>query len=253
MKISVVTVCLNSERTIEHTIRSFLEQTHPDKEMVVIDGGSSDRTLDIVRAFKNDSIRIFSEPDRGIYDAMNKGLTLYSGDAVGFLNSDDRFHDSSALVSIAAGLAAADLVYGDLLFVTGHTAEQTVDTWKAGPYYRGCFRFGWLPPHPTFYIRRALADAVGPFDPSYGLSADYDYMLRAMEVQTPRVSYLPRVLVDFMLGGKTTESVMRYITGNLLCLRSRRRHLHAPPVDIALFLKPLRKIHQSWRWQRRAS
>ena len=215
--------------------------------MVVVDGGSSDRTLDIVRSFKNDSIRIFSGRDRGIYDAMNKGLKLYSGEAVGFLNSDDTFHDSSTLAAIASALTHADAVYGDVQFVTGHAGKHAVRTWKAGPYRRGCFRLGWLPPHPTFYIRRELADAVGPFDLSYGLSADYDYMLRALEVQTPRVCYVPRILVDFMQGGSTTNSPMRYITGNLHCLRSRRRHLQAPPVDLALLLKPLRKIHQ-FRW-----
>src|SRR5215831_13486020 len=107
MKISVITVCRNSERTIAHTIRSFLAQTHADKEMVVVDGSSSDRTLDIVRSFDSRFLRIFSEPDKGIYDAMNKGLRLYKGDACGFLNSDDVFHDSAVLERIAAGLSGA--------------------------------------------------------------------------------------------------------------------------------------------------
>lgn len=248
MKISVITVCFNSEKTIAYTIRSFLEQTHSDKEMVVVDGCSSDRTLDIVRSFNSDAIRIFSERDAGIYDAMNKGLRLYRGDAIGFLNSDDRFHDDKVLENIAAALEEADAVYGDVLFVSDHIAKRTVRTWKAGPFKRGCFRQGWLPPHPTFYIRRSLAEAVGPFDLRYGLSADYDYMLRAMEVEAPRVRYVPRVLVNFMHGGSTTNSFMRYITGNLHCLRSRRQHLRTPPIDLALFLKPLRKAHQFlWR------
>jgi glycosyltransferase len=244
MKISVITVCFNSEATIAHTIRSFLDQTHADKEMIVVDGRSSDRTLDIVRSFQSPNIHIFSEPDQGIYDAMNKGLGLYRGDAVGFLNSDDTFHNAHVLDSIAAGLADADLVYGDVMFVSDHTQKRAVRIWKAGRYRRGCFRQGWLPPHPTFYIRRSLAAAVGLFDRRYGLSADYDYMLRAMEVETPRVRYVPKILVDFMHGGSTTNSVMRYVTGNLLCLQSRQKHLRAPVVDLALLLKPLRKIHQ---------
>jgi glycosyltransferase len=247
MKISVITVCFNSETTIAHTISSFLAQTHANREMVVVDGCSTDRTLEIVRSFREPSIRIFSEPDGGIYDAMNKGLKLYQGDAIGFLNSDDMFHDSTVLERISAGLGDADVVYGDVLFVTNQTQKRPVRTWRAGPYRRGCFRYGWLPPHPTFYIRRELADAVGPFDLSYGLSSDYDYMLRAMEVQSPRVRYLPNILVDFMHGGSTTQSPFRYVTGNLHCLRSRRRHLDAPLVDLALFLKPLRKAHQ-FRW-----
>ena len=249
MKISVITVCRNSERTIAYTIKSFLAQTHADKEMVVVDGCSSDRTLDIVRSFDSPLLRIFSEPDNGIYDAMNKGLRLYEGDACGFLNSDDVFHDTAVLERIAAGLNHADVVYGDVLFVNDQIEKRPVRLWRAGTFTRGCFRYGWLPPHPTFYVRRELAEAVGPFDLSYGLSSDYDYMLRALEVQAPRVQYLPDILVDFMHGGSTTETPLRYITGNLLCLRSRRRHIQAPLVDLALFLKPLRKAHQ-FRWLR---
>lgn len=249
MKISVITVCRNSERTIAHTIESFLAQTHADKEMVVIDGRSTDRTIDVVRSFASPLIRIFSETDSGIYDAMNKGLRLYEGDACGFLNSDDMFHDATVLEEIAGGLSGADVVYGDVLFVKDQIDKRPVRVWRAGRYARGCFRYGWLPPHPTFYARRELVAAVGPFDLSYGLSSDYDYMLRAMEVQSPRVQYLPRILVDFMHGGSTTESPLRYITGNLLCLKSRRRHIQAPFVDLALFLKPLRKAHQ-FRWLR---
>src|SRR5436190_13803392 len=115
MKISVITVCRNSEATIAHTIESFLRQTHADREMVIVDGSSNDRTLQIVRSFDSPEIRIFSEPDNGIYDAMNKGLRLYQGDACGFLNSDDMFHDSAVLERISAGLSQADVVYGDVL------------------------------------------------------------------------------------------------------------------------------------------
>jgi glycosyltransferase len=249
MKISVITVCFNSEKTIAHTINSFLSQTHADKEMLIVDGNSTDRTLEVIRSFREPAIRILSEPDRGIYDAMNKGLAQFDGDAVGFLNSDDVFHDQSVLERIAAGLADADAVYGDVLFVTDQIEKRPVRSWRAGNFRRGCFRYGWLPPHPTFYIRRELAEAVGPFDLSYGLSSDYDYMLRAMEVQSPNVRYVPHILVDFMHGGSTTQSPLRYITGNLHCLRSRQRHLQAPLVDLALFLKPLRKAHQ-FRWTR---
>src|ERR1043166_8351381 len=130
MKISVITVCRNSERTIAHTIKSFLAQTHADKEMVVVDGCSTDRTLDIVRSFDASSIRIFSEPDSGIYDAMNKGLRLYEGEACGFLNSDDMFHDATVLEQIAAGLSQADVVYGDVLFVKDQIDKRPVRIWR---------------------------------------------------------------------------------------------------------------------------
>src|SRR5256885_1693061 len=176
VKISVGTVCLNSEETIAYTIDSFVRQTWPHRELVVIDGGSTDRTLEIVKSFRSDQIRIWSEPDRGIYDAMNKGLALYGGDAVGFLNSDDAFHDADVLESIATALQSADAVYGDVRFVLDLTSKRVVRHWKAGPYRKSSFRNGWLPPHPTFYIRRDLATRTGPFDLSYGSAADYDYI-----------------------------------------------------------------------------
>lgn len=248
MKISVVTACLNSAATIAKTLRSFAEQTHAEKELILIDGGSSDATLQIARNFKNPQIRILSGPDNGIYDAMNKGLAAYSGDAVGFLNSDDTFHDHDALTSIASALASADAVYGDIVFVTDHDSKKAVRTWNAGAYHRGGFRSGWLPPHPSFYIRRHLADRTGRFDLQYGSAADYDFMLRAMELHASKVQYIPRILVDFQNGGHSTRSLSGYIAANLLCLKSRRRNLHAPFVDLALFAKPLRKLNQfHWR------
>ena len=247
MKISVVTVCFNSERTIAHTLESFVGQNHPDKEMIVVDGLSTDRTLEIVRSFGHPAIRVISERDLGIYDAMNKGLGAYTGGAVGFLNSDDTFHDSQALEHIASGLAHADAVYGDVVFVTDHIEKRPVRIWKAGPFRPGSFRWGWMPPHPTLYVRRALAQAVGSFDLQYDMSADYDFMLRALEVNRPTVHYIPHTLVDFMQGGTSTGSFGVYLRGNLTCLKSRRRHLGAPFVDFALFLKPARKAHQ-FRW-----
>jgi glycosyltransferase len=244
MKISVVTTCFNSERTIAYTVESFVRQTYPNKEMVIIDGLSRDRTLDIVRSFKSDDIRIFSERDHGIWDAMNRGLKAYSGDAMGYLNSDDAFHDSKALERIADGLANADIVYGDIDVVTDHQSKRVVRTWKAGSYRQGAFYRGWMPPHPAFYIRRKIAEAVGFFELDYKVSSDYDYILRAMELYHPRIAYAPHTLVDFMTGGNSTKSIWRFVEGNLECLRSRRQHLKSSFVDLALVLKPIRKLPQ---------
>lgn len=244
MKISVVTVCLNSAKTIAATLHSFIKQKHPDKELVVIDGGSQDETVRIARSFAHPAIRIFSDGDDGIYDAMNKGLAAYRGDAVGFLNSNDTFHDASALTAIADGLASAEAVYGDLIFVSDHASKKVIRSWKAGGYRRGSFRSGWLPPHPTFYIRRELADRTGRFDLQYGSAADYDFMLRALELHASTVQYIPQTLVDFQNGGQSSGSIAGYIAANLLCLKSRRRHLQSPIVDVALIAKPLRKLTQ---------
>jgi glycosyltransferase len=244
MKISVITASFNSEATIGATIESFLRQTHPDKEMLVVDGVSRDNTLKIVESFGAGSIRVISEPDKGVYDAMNKGLHLFTGDAIGFLNSDDTFHDDTVLADIAAALEHSDIVYGDLDMVTDHHSKTLARVWRAGRFHRYAFQLGWVPPHPTFYIRRDVAQKVGDYDLSHVTTADYDYMLRAMALNDFRVSYLPRVLADFQMGGISTSGWRVTLRANLECLRSRREHLNAPVIDAAFFLRFVRRIFQ---------
>jgi len=244
MKISVVTASFNSETTIGFTIESFLSQSHPEKEMLVIDGASGDGTLKIVESFASDAIRVFSEPDKGVYDAMNKGFHLFQGDAIGFLNSDDTFHDANVLAEIASGLEDADIVYGDLNMVTDHRTKRLARVWRGGAFRRYSFQLGWVPPHPTFYMRREVAQKVGDYDLSYLTTADYDYMLRALALNDFRARYIPRVIADFQMGGISTSGLGVTIKGNLECLRSRRQHLNAPLIDAAFFLRFLRRIFQ---------
>jgi|SRR3954447_25658867 len=244
MKISVVTASYNSEATIGFTIESFLEQTYPEKEMLVIDGASSDATVKTVESFGSDAIRVFSEKDKGVYDAMNKGLRLFQGDAIGFLNSDDTFHDSGILADIAAALQNSDIVYGDLNMVTDHQTKRLRRSWRGGTFNRYSFQLGWVPPHPTFYMRRTVAEKVGEYDLKYVTTADYDYMLRALALNDFRVRYLPKVIADFQIGGISTRGWRVTLRGNLECLRSRREHLHAPPIDPAFFLRFARRIFQ---------
>src|SRR3954471_527080 len=244
MKISVVTASYNSEATISFTIESFLKQNHPEKEMLVIDGASSDATLKIVASFGSDLIRVFSEKDNGVYDAMNKGFDLFEGDAIGFLNSDDTFHHSGILADIAAALRDCDIVYGDLDMVTDHRTKTIVRSWRGGAFRRYAFQLGWVPPHPTFYIRREVAEKVGEYDLKYVTTADYDYMLRAMALNDFRVRYLPQVIADFQVGGISTQGWRVTLRGNLECLQSRREHLNAPPIDPAFFLRFARRILQ---------
>lgn len=244
MKISVVTVCFNAERTIAHTVESFLAQDHPHKELLVIDGASRDGTLRVLERFADPRITVRSERDRGLYDAMNKGLRLFSGDVVGFLNADDRYCDKAALSSIAEALARADMVSGDLDFVTDHAEGRVLRRWRGTPYAKGGFRRGWMPAHPTFYMRRRVAEAVGEFDLAYRIAADYDYMLRAYELQSFTSAHIGRVLVHMMAGGESTAGLKSYVRSNLESLRSRRRWLGAGFVDYALVAKPLRKLGQ---------
>lgn len=240
-KISVVTACYNAERTIGWTIKSFLAQTHRRKELLIIDGASTDRTLKIAKRLATADVRIISERDNGIYDAMNKGLRLYTGDAIGFLNADDTFHDAGALMRIAGGLHMAEAVHSSLRFVRDHKTKEVVRIWKGEPFKRGQFRKGWMPPHPTFYMRRSLAERTGEFDLSYSTAADYDYMLRAFELHAESTMCVLGPLVDFQAGGKSS-GIGSVVRANVNCLRSRRKHLGAPPLDLAFFLKPGRKI-----------
>ena len=205
MKISVVTASYNSEATIGFTIESFLEQNHPEKEMLVIDGASSDATVKIVESFGSDAIRVFSEKDKGVYDAMNKGFHLFQGDAVGFLNSDDTFHDSRALADIAAAMQDSDIVYGDLNMVTDHRTKRLVRSWRGGTFKRYSFQLGWVPPIPRSTCAGRWPKKVGDYDLSYITTADYDYMLRALALNNFRVRYIPRVIADFQMGGISTR------------------------------------------------
>jgi glycosyltransferase involved in cell wall biosynthesis len=244
VKISVVTVCYNSAETIGYTLESFFRQDHPEKEILIIDGASTDETLNIIRSFPQENLILVSEPDRGIYDAMNKGLKQFTGDAIGFLNSDDRFHDDHVMSRIAAALDHADITFGNIDFISDHVSNRVVRKWRGSPYRRGAFRRGWMPAHPSFYIRRSVALAVGPFNLSYRIAADYDWMLRAFELNEFRSVYLDRALVDMQNGGSSTAGLSAWVRGNLEALKARRQHFGSGFVDRALFLKPLSKATQ---------
>ncbi|MEX0852699.1 MAG: glycosyltransferase family 2 protein [Bauldia sp.] len=244
MRVSVVTVCFNSARTIRSALESFFAQDHPDKELVVVDGASTDGTLAMVEAFAGEDLTVMSAPDRGIYDAMNKGLAAFSGDAVGFLNSDDRFKDGQVLSRIAAALKAADIVHGNLDFVSDHETGAVVRRWRSSAFRKHCFAGGWMPPHPTFYVRRAVVEAVGGFDLGYRTAADYDFMLRAMEFYDFRTTFVDSTLIDMRYGGDSTAGLRAYLRGNLEARRSRRTWLNAGIVDRAFFAKPLSKVTQ---------
>jgi glycosyltransferase involved in cell wall biosynthesis len=244
MRISVVTVCRNAAATIGETLDSFFRQSHADKELLVVDGASTDATLDVVRGFARPGLTVISEPDRGLYDAMNKGLAGFGGDAVGFLNADDRFHDAASLAAISGALERADICYADLDFVDGDRRDEVVRRWRSTAWRKGGFARGWMPAHPTFYCRRRVVDQVGRFDLRYRLAADYDFMLRALELADFSAVHVPRVLVDMGAGGASSATLKARVRHNLEALASRRRWLGAGLVDYALFAKPLGKAGQ---------
>ena len=244
MKISVLTVCWNSVSTIQHTIESFIDQKYPNKEMLIIDGGSTDGTVDLIRTYERDDILISSEPDQGMYDALNKGLRNYRGDAVGALNADDTYHDDTVLEQIAQTLSTCDMMHGSLNFVKDHGSKEIVRKWQAEDRPRNGFKSGWMPAHPTFYVKRKVVEAVGEFDLNYMTASDYDWMLRAVDCHGFQLGCLQTVMVDMMQGGKSTSWIGAHIHHNYEALKARRKWLGAGIVDYAALAKPLRKVRQ---------
>ena len=179
MKVSVITVAYNSGRTIGDTLRSVATQSYANIEHIVVDGGSTDNTLKQVKQNGRHVALLISEPDGGIYDAMNKGLSFATGDIVGFLNSDDVLYDNNAIQHIAAAFFddTIDAVFGDLVFVDPSDTSKIVRFWKSSPYVQGNCRKGWMPPHPTFYVRTAALKAAGGFCLDYKLAADFELVL----------------------------------------------------------------------------
>ena len=247
MKISVVTVCFNSAGTIADTLSSVAEQTHEDLEHLVIDGGSMDDTLEIVQAHARPGTRVLSEPDKGIYDAMNKGIAAASGQLVGFLNADDLFASpaSVSLLAQAASRSDAQAVYGDLVYVRERDTSATVRRWRSGEFKPARLPFGWMPPHPTFYARRQLLQSIGGFDIGLRIAADYDLMLRLLKTPGLRVAYVPEVLVRMRMGGASNrdlQGILRKSREDLVALRRTGVGGWG-----TLLMKNLRKLPQFFR------
>ncbi len=245
MKISVITVCLNSAATIRDTIDSVLAQVHPDIEYIIIDGVSRDGTMEIVRSYGSRIAQVVSEPDRGMYDSMNKGLRLATGDAVGFVHSDDMLAGPAVLGTIAAAFAdpAVECVYADIDMVDATDTARVVRRWRSGPHRPGRLPRGWYPPHVTLYIRRRVLDEVGPFDERYRIAADMDHMVRLFEVRRVRSLHIPTVLVHMRAGGASNRSLRNIWRANLETWRSLRSHGFRVGPWFIVF-KLLRKVPQ---------
>ena len=226
MKISLVTATWNSAATIADTLISVNGQSHPDIEQIIIDGGSTDATIAIVKAEGRRVGTMLSEPDDGIYDAMNKGLKLATGDVIGLLNSDDFLASPDVLSTVATAFVdpSVDAVYGDLCYVRQHEPGQIVRYWRSGDFQHGAFARGWSPPHPTLYLRRSVYDRFGGFDTSYSLAADVDLMIRFFEVERLRSKHIAKVMVRMRLGGATNKSVANVVKQNREIWRSLREH-----------------------------
>jgi glycosyltransferase involved in cell wall biosynthesis len=247
MKISVITVAYNSASTLSDTLKSVAEQTHPEVEHILIDGGSTDRTNELINQYGKHLVRYVSEPDHGIYDAMNKGLALATGEIVGFINSDDLFFDSDSLAKIASAFedTAIEAVYGDIVMVDPVDLRKIRRYWRPGVFEGGSFARGWMAPHPALYVRRNILNSAGGFDLSYRLQSDFDLELRLFEIMKVRVKYLPSTIVRMRMGGATTGSLRNILRGNIEAANCVRKHGFSGGLKFIAY-KILRRLPQYW-------
>lgn len=226
LRITVITVCFNSARTIRETLASVASQAYDNLEHIIIDGSSRDGTVEIVRSWDGHPVRFLSEPDRGIFDAMNKGLRLATGDVVGFLNSDDVYYDAGVLKKVAETMSDArvDACYADLIYVEKNNLDKIVRFWKSCPFTPGLFGTGWVPPHPTFFARRRIFDRFGLFDLNYSLAADYELMARFLEKSQVHAVYIPQILVKMRYGGASNKNLSNIIKQNLEIYRALKKN-----------------------------
>lgn len=212
--ISIVMAVFENRRWVGEAIDSILRQTHQPVEIIVIDGGSRDGTLDVLRAYGARIATLVSEPDHGIYDALNKGINLASGDIIGLLHSDDLFAREDALALVADRFAdpAISAVYADLDYVRRDQPHVRVRHWRSGEYHPTRLRRGWMPPHPTLYLRREVYARHGLFDTRFRIAADYDFILRVLpSLSQQQVAYVPEVLVRMRLGGASNRSLRNIV------------------------------------------
>ncbi|MFN2200082.1 MAG: glycosyltransferase family 2 protein [Caldilineaceae bacterium] len=226
MKVSIITAVMNRADTIEHAIESVQSQSHRDLEHVIQDGGSQDGTVEIIERLSGSQTRLVSEPDAGIYDAINRGIARSTGDVVGLLHSDDFFPHQDVVSHIAAafGDPTIDAVYGDLDYVSARDPDRVIRRWRAGIASPAKLRRGWMPPHPTLYLRASVFRDHGVYDTSFEIAADYDAVLRYFSTGKIRSAYLTEVLVKMRLGGASNASLRHLLRKSQEDLRALRQN-----------------------------
>ena len=241
MKISIITVVYNNEKTIKDAIQSVLGQTYKNIEYVIIDGNSKDNTVNLIKEFKDQLGYFVSEKDNGLYDAMNKGIQACTGDVIGILNSDDLYQDLDVLTTVMEQFnndPELDILYGDLVYVKSDDTNKVVRNWKSKGYYNHFFENANVPPHPSLFVRRKVYNAVGLFDLQFKLAADYELMLRMFKKHNFKSKYINRLIIKMRLGGATNQSYTNIVNQNKEILKAWKVNgLQAP-----FYLMPLRII-----------
>ncbi|WP_243751599.1 glycosyltransferase family 2 protein [Niastella caeni] len=244
MKISIITATYNSAATVRDTLACIASQEYPNIEHLVVDGLSKDNTLDIVKEFPHVAY-VISEKDKGIYDAMNKGVKLATGDIIGILNSDDFYTGPTTLSKVAEAFEdpAVEAVYGDLQYVNATNVHLVTRTWKSGTFRKRSLYYGWMPPHPTFFVRRHIYEKCGLFNTTLRSAADYELMLRVLVKFDARVQYIPEVLVKMRTGGMSNASLKNRFRANKEDAMAWKLN-NLKPYFFTMWLKPLRKVLQ---------
>lgn len=245
MKVSIITVTHNAARFLQDCIQSVMVQSYPDIEHIVVDGASTDGTVDIIKKYDQHIAHWVSEKDKGMYDALNKGMQMASGDVIGILNSDDMLASKGVIEEIVNYFKehTVDSVYGDLVYIDQKNAKRIIRYWRGLSYSRSRFHYGWMPAHPTFYFRKELLEDLGGYESHYFTAADYEFMARYLYKHRISARYLPLLIVKMRVGGASNRTLFNRLRAN------RRDYLamkinDIPFPHIASILKPLIKLRQ---------
>ena len=247
MKISIITAVRNGVSSIRDCLESIQNQSYP-VEHIIIDGGSGDGTLEIIQSYSAGIAKMVSEPDSGIYDAMNKGIGFATGDVVGVFNADDFYADENVLSRVVKVFedSSIDSCYGDLIYVASVDTNRVIRYWKSCPYNDRLFYRGWMPPHPTFFVRREVYERCGLFNPDLGTAADYELMLRFLVRYKITSAYLSEIIIKMRSGGASNASLINRLRANRMD-RLAWKVNGLRPYPWTLWMKPLRKVGQYLR------
>ena len=215
MKVSIITATYNSATSIASSLNSIINQDYNNIECIIIDGDSNDETIPIIKTYrrKNLNIILVSEPDNGIYDALNKGIKLATGDLIGFVHSDDKLASPHIISELVTAIKNTQVfgVYGDLQYVSKLDTSKLIRNWKSSVFSKSLLKKGWMPPHPTLFLKKEVYQKHGNFNQNYKISADYDFMLRVLKDKTLRFFYLPKVIIKMRVGGASNKNLKNII------------------------------------------
>jgi glycosyltransferase involved in cell wall biosynthesis len=246
LKISIITSVYNNKDTIKDAIKSVLNQTYKNIEYIVVDGGSTDGTVEVIKQYEDKIDKFISEPDKGIYDGLNKGIKLATGDVIAFLHSDDIYPDNNTIEKIMNlfNKDNVDGVYGDLIYVKKDDINKIIRYWKSCDFNADLLKKGWMPAHPTLFLKKEIYEKYGVFDLNFKIAGDYDFMLRILK-ENPKLKYLPEVLYVMRVGGESNKSLKNIVNKSKEDYIALKRN-HIGGIG-TLFLKNLQKINQFFK------